>query len=75
MHGFYFNILHIISRLPLEKMTSLVFLKYCGNGFGEDKPVLPGERLGAVRDLEGLVEPKMPLLTSRFPTRSLRYFI
>ena len=33
-------------------MTSLTFLKYCGPGFGEDKPVLPGQRLGVVRDLE-----------------------
>ena len=33
-------------------MTSLVFLKYCGNGFGEDKPAQPGERLRVVKDLE-----------------------
>eukprot|EP00092_Neocalanus_flemingeri_P007112 GFUD01007683.1.p2 GENE.GFUD01007683.1~~GFUD01007683.1.p2 ORF type:complete len:137 (+),score=42.15 GFUD01007683.1:74-484(+) len=36
----------------LEKMTSLAFLKYCGNGFGEDKPVQVGDRVGLVRDLE-----------------------
>ena len=33
-------------------MTSLTFMKYCGPGFGEDKPVQPGQRLGVVRDLE-----------------------
>ena len=33
-------------------MTSLTFMKYCGPGFGEDKPVLPGQRLGVVKDLE-----------------------
>ena len=33
-------------------MTSLTFMKYCGPGFGEDKPVQPGQRLGVVKDLE-----------------------
>ena len=33
-------------------MTSLTFMKYCGPGFGEDKPVQTGQRLGVVKDLE-----------------------
>ena len=33
-------------------MTSLTFMKYCGPGFGENKPTLPGERKGVVKDLE-----------------------
>merc|ERR1712106_769759 len=39
-----------------EKMTSLTYMKYCGPGFGEDKPVQPGERLGVVRELEKNVD-------------------
>ena len=37
-------------------MTSLTYMKYCGSGFGEDKPVQPGERLGVVRELEKNVD-------------------
>ena len=33
-------------------MTSLTFLKYCGHGFGEEKPLQLGERLSATRELE-----------------------
>merc|ERR1712106_514140 len=34
------------------RMTSLTFLKYCGHGFGEEKPLQLGERLGLRRDME-----------------------
>jgi hypothetical protein len=33
-------------------MTSLTFMKYCGHGFGEERPLQLGERLGVTRDLE-----------------------
>ena len=34
----------------------MTFMKYCGPGFGEDKPTLPGQRLGVVKDLERTVK-------------------
>ena len=33
-------------------MTSLTFMKYCGHGFGEERPLQLEERLGVTRDLE-----------------------
>ena len=38
------------------RMASLTFMKYCGPGFGEDKPAQPGERKGVVKDLERTVK-------------------
>ena len=38
------------------KMTSLTYLKYCGNGFGEDKPVEPGTKFGMMREMERCVK-------------------
>ena len=34
----------------------MAFMKYCGPGFGEDKPAQPGERKGVVKDLERTVK-------------------
>ena len=34
----------------------MTFIKYCGPGFGEDKPAQPGERKGVVKDLERTVK-------------------
>lgn len=36
-------------------MTTLTYLKYCGNGFGEDRPLESGERYGIVKDMERTV--------------------
>ena len=33
-------------------MTTLTYFKYCGNGFGEDRPLQSGERYGIVKDME-----------------------
>ena len=33
-------------------MTYLTFMKYCGHGFGEERPLQLGDRLGVTRDLE-----------------------
>ena len=36
-------------------MSTLTYLKYCGAGFGEDRPLESGQKYGAVRDMERTV--------------------
>ena len=49
---------HIRSLQSLTRrraMSTLTFLKYCGAGFGEDRPLESGQKYGAVRDMERTV--------------------
>ena len=33
-------------------MSTLTYLKYCGNGFGEERPLETGQKYGVVKDME-----------------------
>ena len=33
-------------------MSTLTYLKYCGNGFGEERPLETGQKYGVLKDME-----------------------
>ena len=33
-------------------MSTLTYLKYCGNGFGEERPLETGQKYGVRKDME-----------------------
>ena len=33
-------------------MSTLTYLKYCGNGFGEERPLEMGQKYGVMKDME-----------------------
>ena len=33
-------------------MSTLTYLKYCGNGFGEERPLETGQKYGILKDME-----------------------
>ena len=33
-------------------MSTLTYLKYCGNGFGEERPLEMGQKYGVLKDME-----------------------
>ena len=43
-------------KLKFSSMSSVTFYKYCGNGFGEERPLELGQKQTIIKDMEKNVQ-------------------